>query len=254
MNRGRRMILEVDGLNKNFGKKQVLKDISFTLEMGEILAIIGPSGAGKTTILRCINSLEKCDSGTIRIDGSYLCKDYNNKSVYASSEEMRFIRKKIGLVFQNYNLFPHMSVIENIIEAPINVFGASKNEARDRALELLNTMGLEDKIDSYPFELSGGQKQRVAIARACALNPKIMCLDEPTSALDPELREGISNIIEKLVENNMSILIITHDMAFAKRTADKIIFMEDGQIVQEDRKEQFFNNFKNNRIRKFMAL
>lgn len=248
------MILEVDGLNKSFGRKQVLKDISFILETGEILAIIGPSGAGKTTMLRCINSLEKCDNGTIKIDGSYLCKDYNNKSIYASSEEMKFIRKKVGLVFQNYNLFPHMSVIENIVEAPINVFGVSKNEAKDKALQLLNTMGLEDKINSYPFELSGGQKQRVAIARACALEPKLMCLDEPTSALDPELREEIAGIIEKLVDNGMSILIITHDMVFAKRIANKIIFMEDGRIVHEGKKAEFFNNYEDDRIRKFIAL
>ena len=146
---------------------------------------------------------------------------------------MKIIRKKIGLVFQNYNLFPHMSVMENIIEAPINAFGISKKEAKDRALELLNIMGLSDKKDAYPFELSGGQKQRVAIARACALNPKIMCLDEPTSALDPELREGIANIIEDLAKDDMGVLIITHDMAFAERVANKVIFMEDGQIIKK---------------------
>ncbi|MCF6466062.1 amino acid ABC transporter ATP-binding protein [Clostridium sp. Cult2] len=248
------MVLEVSGLNKRFGEKQVLKDISFQLKTGEVLAIIGPSGAGKTTILRCINNLEKCDGGTIIIDESYLCKDYNGKSIYASSEEMKVIRKKIGLVFQNYNLFPHMSVIENIIEAPINVFGVSKEEARDKAIKLLKTMGLVNKRDSYPFELSGGQKQRVAIARACALNPRIMCLDEPTSALDPELREEIAGIIEKLANNNMSILIITHDMTFAKKIANRIIFMEEGQIVQEGRKEEFFDNFQDDRIRKFVVL
>lgn len=248
------MVLEVDGLNKSFGGKQVLKDISFQMKVGEILTIIGPSGAGKTTILRCINSLEECDSGTIKIDGEYLCKDNGNKSIYANPKEMKSIRKKIGLVFQNYNLFPHMSVMQNIIEAPVNVFGISKREAIDKALELLRIMELEDKRDSYPFELSGGQKQRVAIARACALNPKIMCLDEPTSALDPELREGIANIIERLANNNMSILIITHDMAFAERVADKIIFMEDGKIAQEGKKEDFFNNFEDDRIRKFIAL
>lgn len=248
------MVLQVNRLSKSFGGKKVLNNISFQLKAGEILAIIGPSGAGKTTILRCINSLEKCDKGTIKIEGFYLCKDYNGKSIYANSKEMKIIRKKIGLVFQNYNLFPHMSVIENIIEAPINVFGVPKGKAVDKALELLKAMGLEDKVNSYPFQLSGGQKQRVAIARACALNPKIMCLDEPTSALDPELKEEIANIIEKLANDNMSILIITHDMGFAKRIANRIIFMEEGQIVQEGRKEEFFDNFQDDRIRKFVVL
>ena len=247
------MVLQVDGLNKSFGEKVVLKDVSFKLKMGEILAIIGPSGAGKTTILRCINGLEKSDKGTVKIDGTYLCRDYNNKSIYATNEEMKIIRKKIGLVFQNYNLFPHMSVMENIIEAPINAFGIPKKEAKDKALELLNIMGLADKKDSYPFELSGGQKQRVAIARACALNPKIMCLDEPTSALDPELREGIANIIEDLAKDDMGVLIITHDMAFAERVANKVIFMEDGQIVKEASKEDFFNNLEDERIKRFIT-
>ena len=247
------MVLQVDGLNKSFGEKVVLKDVSFKLKMGEILAIIGPSGAGKTTILRCINGLEKSDKGTVKIDGTYLCRDYNNKTIYATNEEMKIIRKKIGLVFQNYSLFPHMSVMENIIEAPINAFGISKKEAKDRALELLNIMGLSDKKDAYPFELSGGQKQRVAIARACALNPKIMCLDEPTSALDPELREGIANIIEDLAKDDMGVLIITHDMAFAERVANKVIFMEDGQIIKEASKEDFFNNLEDERIKRFIT-
>jgi len=247
------MVLQVDGLNKSFGDKAVLKDVSFQLNTGEILAIIGPSGAGKTTILRCINGLEKSNKGTIKIDGAYLCRDHNNKITYATSEEMKFIRKRIGLVFQNYNLFPHMSVMENIIEAPINAFGIPKVEAEDKALELLNIMGLTDKRDSYPFELSGGQRQRVAIARACALNPKIMCLDEPTSALDPELREGIANIIEDLAKDNMGVLIITHDMAFAERVAHKIIFMEDGKIIKEDSKDDFFNNLKDERIKRFIT-
>ncbi|MCF6460391.1 amino acid ABC transporter ATP-binding protein [Clostridium sp. Cult3] len=253
MNKEEKIVLEVYRLNKSFGGKQVLKDISFQLKAGEILAIIGPSGAGKTTILRCISNLEKCDSGIIKIDGQHLCDDCNGKSIYAKTEEMKCIREKIGLVFQNYNLFPHMSVIENIIEAPINVLGIPKEEAIDKALALLNIMGLKDKADSYPFQLSGGQKQRVAIARACMLNPKIMCFDEPTSALDPELREGVANIIEELASNGMSVLIITHDMFFAERVANKIIFMEDGQIIQESKKDDFFNDFQDDRIRKYMT-
>jgi len=248
-----KLVLEVDGLNKSFGDKTVLRDVSFQLDTKEILAIIGPSGAGKTTILRCINALEKSDGGTVKIDGGYLCKDDDSGSIYASNEEMKSIRKSIGLVFQNYNLFPHMSVMENIIEAPINVIGVSKQEAEQRAMELLESMGLVDKKDSYPFQLSGGQQQRVAIARACALNPKIMCLDEPTSALDPELREGIANVIQGLAGDDMGVLIITHDMAFAERVADRIIFMEEGEIVKEGSNEDFFGNLRDSRIRRFIS-
>ncbi|NLJ77866.1 MAG: amino acid ABC transporter ATP-binding protein [Tissierellia bacterium] len=248
-----KLVLEVDGLNKSFGDKTVLRDVSFQLDTKEILAIIGPSGAGKTTILRCINALEKSDGGTVKIDGDYLCKDDDSGSIYASNEEMKSIRKSIGLVFQNYNLFPHMSVMENIIEAPINVIGISKREAEQRAMELLESMGLVDKKDSYPFQLSGGQQQRVAIARACALNPKIMCLDEPTSALDPELREGIANVIQRLAGDDMGVLIITHDMAFAERVADRIIFMEEGEIVKEGSNEDFFGNLRDSRIRRFIS-
>lgn len=248
------MVLKVDGLNKSFGKKRILKDIRFELNTGEILTIIGPSGAGKTTLLRCINGLEKSDRGTIFIDNAYLCRDYNDKNIYARSREMKEIRQKIGMVFQNYNLFPHMTVMENIIEAPIHVLGLSRDEAINRAYELLESLGLEDKTDSYPFQLSGGQKQRVAIARALCLNPKILCLDEPTSALDPELRGGIASIIENLASKGMAILIITHDMDFAKRVATRVIFMEDGRIIKEGEKEEFFNSFKDDRIRKFMVL
>lgn len=248
------MVLKVDRISKSFGRKRILKDISFQVETGEVLAIIGPSGAGKTTLLRCINGLEKSDNGTIIIDNTYLCRDNNNKNIYANPKEMKSIRQKIGMVFQNYNLFPHMSVMENIIEAPVNVLGLSKSEAMNRAYSLLKSIGLEDKKDSYPFQLSGGQKQRVAIARALCINPKVLCLDEPTSALDPELREGIANIIEKLANKGMSILIITHDMDFAKKVATRIIFMEEGRIIKEAEKDDFFNSFEDNRIRKFMVL
>ena len=211
------MVLKVQGLYKSFKGKPVLKNVNFELGQGEILAILGRSGVGKTTVLRCINNLVKCDRGTINVDQMFLCKDDGEgNTVYAKPQQMLQIRKKLGLVFQNFNLFPHMSVLGNIVEAPINVFGISKKEAKDRAMDLLEMLELSDKANSYPFELSGGQKQRVAIARACALNPKIMCLDEPTSALDPELREGIASTIENLAKDGMGILIITHDMNFAK--------------------------------------
>lgn len=217
------------------------------------MAIIGRSGAGKTTILRCINNLVRCDRGTIQVDNMYLCRDDEGQSFYAKPPEMLKIRKKLGLVFQNFNLFPHMSVLDNIIEAPINVFRISKKEAVNKATDLLEMLDLTDKATSYPFELSGGQKQRVAIARACALNPLIMCLDEPTSALDPELREGIASTIESLAQEGMGILLITHDMNFAKRVAQKVIFMDEGQIIEECSKEEFFDSMKNDRIKSFIG-
>ena len=246
-------MLKVQGLKKSFKEKQVLKDISFQIKKGEIAAILGPSGAGKTTLLRCINGLELCDEGDIKIDGMFLCKEEDGKSAYVSNKEKAIIRRKLGMVFQSFNLFPHMSVLENIIEAPVNVLDFSKREAEEKAMKLLSELGLEDKAKAYPYELSGGQKQRVAIARACALEPDIICFDEPTSALDPELREGVAAIIEKLAEKNMAVLIITHDMDFAKRVARRIIFMEEGQIIEDEDKEEFFNSPKGGRVQKFVS-
>ena len=246
-------LLKVEGLNKSFKGKQVLKDISFEINEGEIVAILGPSGAGKTTLLRCINGLELCDNGTIEIDEFFLCKEENGKSLYGSSKEKNNIRRNLGMVFQSFNLFPHMSVLENIVEAPINVFGVSKKEAECNAMKLLGELGLEDKAKAYPYELSGGQKQRVAIARACALKPNILCFDEPTSALDPELREGVAAIIEKLAKNDMAVLIITHDMEFVKRVVQRIIFMDGGQIIEDASKEEFFINPKIERVTKFIS-
>lgn len=229
------MILKIENLNKSFKKNEVLKNINFEVNEGEIVAIIGPSGAGKTTLLRCINGLEKCDSGTIEIDNLYLCKDENKRSIYPSAKKLREVRKNLGMVFQGYNLFPHKSALENVIEAPISGFGISKKEATDKAISLLTSLGLKDRLNAYPYQLSGGEKQRVAIARACALSPKIMCFDEPTSALDPVLTEGIAKSIEDLAKNNMAVLIITHDMSLADRVADRIIFMEEGKIIEEGR-------------------
>jgi polar amino acid transport system ATP-binding protein len=247
------MVIKIESINKSFNDKPVIKDISFEVGEGEIVSIIGPSGAGKTTILRCINGLERCDSGRIEICGMNLCSEGNSNSVYPSSKKLREIKSKIGMVFQGYNLFPHMSVLENIIEAPINAFNISRREAEDRASQLLNRLELSNKNDSYPFELSGGEKQRVAIARACALNPKLMCFDEPTSALDPELTEGIASIIEKLAKDNMAILIITHDMSFAKRVSQRIIFIDDGKILLAGTKDEFFNNVEDDRIKRFLT-
>jgi polar amino acid transport system ATP-binding protein len=247
------MVLKVESINKSFNGKPVIKDISFEVEEGEIISIIGPSGAGKTTVLRCINGLEICDSGRIEVCGTNLCCAENNKRVYPYPKKLRDLKSKVGMVFQGYNLFPHMSVLENIIEAPVNAFSISKRDAESKAFELLNMLELSGKVNSYPFELSGGEKQRAAIARACALNPKLMCFDEPTSALDPELTEEIASIIERLAMDNMAIIIITHDMAFAKRVSQRILFVDDGRIMMEGTKEEFFNCQKDERIRRFLA-
>ncbi|WP_238905486.1 amino acid ABC transporter ATP-binding protein [Clostridium sp. YIM B02506] len=246
------MTLKVSELNKSFKGKQVLKNVSFQVEEGEIVALLGQSGAGKTTVLRCINGLEKADGGSIEISDIPLFEEKNGRVVYCLKDTMKEVRKNLGMVFQSYNLFPHMSVLENIIEAPVNVFKISKDEAKRDANELLKQIGLEDKENAYPFELSGGQKQRVAIARACALNPKIMCFDEPTSALDPELTEGIATVIDGLSKKGMGILIITHDMSFAKRVAHKVLFMADGEIIEEGSVEEIFKNPKKEKTKNFV--
>lgn len=246
------MSLKVKGLYKNFGGNIVLNNISFQIGKGEIVTVVGPSGAGKTTLLRCINNLEKCDNGTIEIDGSYLCNDNEKGSVYCNKNDMITIRKKLGYVFQNFNLFPHMTVLDNIIEAPIQVKKLNKKEAKNKAIDLLDKLGLYEKISSYPFQLSGGQQQRVAIARACALEPTVMCFDEPTSALDPEMRDEIVNIIEGLAKENIAILIITHDMVFAKRVSDRMIFIENGKIIAEGKKENQFQDLESKRIMNYI--
>ena len=215
-------MLKVNNLNKSFNKNIVLNNISFELNKGEIGVLLGKSGAGKTTILRCINGLEEFDSGEIIVDNE----------VIRSSKDIKKIRGKIGMVFQNFNLFPHMSVIENIIESPVNVFKIPKEEAINTAKELLKLVDLEDKIDAYPCELSGGQQQRVAIARSCALMPKILCFDEPTSALDSDTIKRVVKIIKQLKIKGMTILIITHDVDFANEVCDKIININNG-IVEE---------------------
>lgn len=213
-------MLEVKGLNKSFKNNKVLKDVSFRLSKGEIGVLLGKSGAGKTTILRCINGLETFDSGEIVID----------KEVIKNEKDISKIRGKVGMVFQNFNLFPHMTVLENITESPISIFKEDKNKAISKANELLRLVDLQDKAGMYPFELSGGQQQRVAIARACALSPKVLCFDEPTSALDKDTIKNIVNIIKKLKKQQMTILIITHDVEFANEVADKVINIIDGKV------------------------
>ncbi|MGG7177295.1 amino acid ABC transporter ATP-binding protein [Clostridium paraputrificum] len=220
-------MLKVSGLKKSFGKTEVLKSVDLEIKSGEILVVVGPSGGGKTTLLRCVNALETADEGTIEINGKKLC----HSGKYIDKKGLKDIRKDIGLVFQNFNLFPHMSVLENLIEAPQRALGIKKEEAIEKAKEILGFLGLSDKIDNYPFELSGGQKQRVAIGRALALEPKLMCFDEPTSALDPGLTDEVAKLIKSLSEKGMAMLIITHDMEFANKVADRVVSMDKGVLV-----------------------
>lgn len=218
-------MLKIRGLKKFFGNNLVLKGVNLEINKGEIVVVVGPSGGGKTTLLRTITGLEKCDDGTIEIDGYTFCKDGR----YCDKKSSSIIRKNVGLVFQNFNLFPHKSVLENIIEAPTRALGEKKENAINKANEILSFLGLSDKANNYPCELSGGQKQRVAIGRALALNPKLMCFDEPTSALDPSLTLDVAKLIKSLSKTGMSMLIITHDMEFAKLVSDKIVFMDSGK-------------------------
>ena len=222
-------MLKVRGLKKSFGSTLVLKGVDLDINEGEIVVIVGPSGGGKTTLLRLITGLEECQEGSIQIDGKSFFKD----GKYANKKTMNDIRKNIGLVFQNFNLFPHKTVLENIIEAPIRVLRENKENAINNAEDILNFLGLSDKANSYPCELSGGQKQRVAIGRALALNPKMICFDEPTSALDPSLTKDVAELIKKLSSKGMAMLIITHDMEFAKIVSDKIVSMDKGKIIRE---------------------
>lgn len=247
------MILQVQNINKNFNKLKILRDISFYLNNGEVLTFIGESGAGKTTLLRCLNYLEKCDGGSITIDDKILCSDKGKYSVYSSKKEINAFRKSIGLVFQNFNLFPHMTVLENIIEAPVNAHGILKADAKNKALELLSKMSLLNKKDSYPFELSGGQRQRAAIARACALGPKILCFDEPTSALDPGTRDSVVSIIQELTQEGLAIIIVTHDLTFAKMVSHRVIYMDGGKIIEEGSSSEIFEKPKNQKLKKFLS-
>jgi polar amino acid transport system ATP-binding protein len=246
-------ILEVKNILKAFGDNNVLNDISFSVGAGEVVAIIGPSGSGKSTLLRCINQFETIDSGEIIIDGDTMVHtDESGCAVYADKAALRRMRLKIGLVFQNFNLFPHFSVLRNVTEAPVSVLGLSKREATDIAMKLLKKMGLEEKASQYPYQLSGGQQQRVSIARAMALSPKILFFDEPTSALDPELTGEILKVIRALAEAKMTMVIVTHEMLFARDVADKVIFMDDGVIVEQGLPNQVFDNPKEDRTRQFL--
>lgn len=246
-------ILTVENLYKKFGENVVLAGISFNIKKGDVLAIIGPSGSGKSTLLRCINMLEKADSGFIAVgDDTLLYTTDVGKAVYAPETELRKIRLRLGLVFQDFNLFPHFSVLRNITEAPIVVAGVSKESAKKNAMELLAKMGLEDKADAMPYQLSGGQCQRVAIARALALKPDILFFDEPTSALDPELTAEVLRVIRLLAAEKWTMVVVTHEMGFARDVADRVIFMDNGQIIEEGKPEDIFSNPANERTKAFL--
>ena len=226
-------VLDMQGIRKSFGELSVLKHISLSVEEGEVVAIIGPSGSGKSTLLRCATLLETVDGGSITYLDQAVAWEENGAAVYAPPRELREMRQVFGLVFQNFNLFPHFSVLRNIMDAPMKVQKRPGAEVEQEARDLLKKMGLEGREDAYPFQLSGGQQQRVAIARALAMNPKLLFFDEPTSALDPELTGEVLRVIRRLAEEKMTMVIVTHEMNFARLVADHVIFMDGGVIVEE---------------------
>lgn len=246
------MLLKAQNIKKRFDKENVLEDISMEVNEGEVVVIIGPSGSGKSTLLRCLTQLEQVDCGRIEIAGKLMVDTIDNKAVYADSKTLHEILLDVGLVFQSFNLFPHFSVMKNLVDAQVQVLKRNKEEATQIAKELLVKMNLSDRSNAYPNELSGGQQQRIAIARALALNPKILFFDEPTSALDPELTGEILKVIRKLAQENMTMVIVTHEMAFAQEVADRVIFMDNGIIVEQGTPELLFSNSVNQRTKDFL--
>ena len=234
-------IIQVKGLKKNFGALQVLKGVDAAIEENEVVCIIGPSGSGKSTFLRCLNRLEEITEGEILIDGVHLSKENENE-----------VRTEMGMVFQSFNLFPHMSVLDNVTIGPRKVRGIDRKEAEKKALELLARVGLRDKADGYPSSLSGGQKQRVAIARALAMNPKIILFDEPTSALDPEMVGEVLDVMKGLTHGGMTLVIVTHEMGFAKEVADRVLFMDEGYIIEQGTPDEIFSHPKEERTKNFL--
>lgn len=247
-------ILSVSQLNKVFGEVQVLRGISFEVNKGEVLSVIGPSGSGKSTLLRCCTLLERADAGRIAYDDLVMADTgADGKAEYSPSPVLQQIRRRFGLVFQNFNLFPHFSVLRNLTEAPVRVLKVPKKEAEDRARALLEKVGLSGRENAYPCELSGGQQQRVAIARALAMQPELLFFDEPTSALDPELTGEILKVIRSLAEEHMTMVIVTHEMAFARDVSDRLIFMDGGVIVEQGDPRQVIDHPQNERTRAFLS-
>lgn len=236
-------MIQIRNLHKYFGELEVLKGVDVTIEEGEVVCIIGASGSGKSTLLRCINFLERKDKGDIYIDGNIVKND----------QDINYIRQKVGMVFQRFNLFPHMTVLQNVMEGPLTIKKKSKEEAMKIAIDLLIKVGLEDKKDQYPAMLSGGQQQRVAIARTLAMEPKVVLFDEPTSALDPELVGEVLTVIKELAQEGMTMAIVTHEMGFAKEVADRIIFVHEGVIAEEGSPNELFDNPKHERLQCFLS-
>ena len=246
-------IIKTENICKSFGSVDVLKNVSLTVEPGEVVVIIGPSGAGKSTYLRSLNHLEKPTSGKIWIDDKLIEDRVNgHNQVKLPHKERAAILLEMGMVFQRFNLFPHKTALQNVMLAPMNVKGVPEKEAKEKAVKLLNQVGLGDKLDSYPAKLSGGQQQRVAIARALAMEPKMMLFDEPTSALDPELVGDVLNVMKELAEEGMTMLVVTHEMGFAREVADHVVFMYDGAILEEGSPKEIFTNPKHDRTRQFL--
>ena len=246
-------IMEIRNCRKQFDENSVLKDISLSVSEGQVVSIIGPSGSGKSTLLRCATLLETMDGGTLEYMGQTAAKDTDGRAVYASSKELQKIRGYFGLVFQNFNLFPHYSVLKNITEAPMLIQKRPKDEVFETARELLKKMGLSDKETAYPYQLSGGQQQRVSIARALAMRPKILFFDEPTSALDPELTGEILKVIRDLAAEHMTMVIVTHEMAFARDVSDHVIFMDGGVIIEQGEPNSIINHPTNPRTIQFLS-
>lgn len=238
------MIIKIENLGKSFNNKQILKDINFEIEKGEVISIIGPSGSGKSTFLRCINMLEIPDEGSIY---------FKDEKITKNEKQLNMIRQKLGMVFQQFNLFPHMTVKENITLAPALTGKYDKHSAEEKAKELLKILGLEDKIDVYPNKLSGGQKQRIAIARALAMEPEIMLFDEVTSALDPEMVKEVLDVMKDLAVSGMTMVLVTHEMNFAKQISDRVVFMSDGRITEVGTPKEIFENPKEARTKEFLS-
>ncbi|MGD6965460.1 amino acid ABC transporter ATP-binding protein [Rossellomorea vietnamensis] len=242
-------MISIKGLKKRFGDLEVLKGFDVEVKKGQVIVLIGPSGSGKTTFLRCLNLLEIPDEGKLNISGTNM--DFSQK---LSKKELLKMRRKTGMVFQNYNLFPHRTALENVMEGPVIVQGKSKDEVKKKAVSLLEKVGLGDKVDYYPYQLSGGQQQRVGIARALAIEPEVMLFDEPTSALDPELIGEVLKVMKDLAEEGMTMIVVTHEMKFAKEVADEAIFMDGGYILERGNPKDIFENPKEERTRQFLNL
>ena len=241
-------MIKLEHINKSFGSLHAVKDANLNVEKGEIICLIGPSGSGKSTLLRCINGLEVPESGTVTIDGQVL-----NTSDKKSAKELQKQRAKMGFVFQHFNLVPHMTVLKNLTLAPVQVLGRTQEEAEAKGRELLERVGLADKADSYPNSLSGGQKQRVAIARSLAMEPQIMLFDEPTSALDPEMVGEVLDVMKELATSGMTMMVVTHEMGFAREVATRVIFLDEGQILEEATPEEIFKAPKHPRTKEFLS-